>query len=115
MGSAIKRVHSYKIVGVHVSDDLTWNTHINYLFKKGNKCLYALRILKKSAEALDGLVKIFWALIRSVLEYVSPVWAALPEYLNNVIESVQRKALRIMLPDSSQIPWPFLTLNYFPT
>ena len=29
MGSAIKSVHSYKILGVHVSDDLTWNTHID--------------------------------------------------------------------------------------
>ena len=47
------------------------------------------------------LIKTFCALIRSVLEYASPVWAALPEYLDNVIESVQRKALRIMLPDLS--------------
>ena len=54
---------------------------------------------KKSGVPVDDLVKIFCALIRSVLEYVSPVWAALPEYLGNVIESVQRKARRIMLPD----------------
>ena len=33
MGSAIKRVPNYKILGIHVSDDLTWNTHIDYLFK----------------------------------------------------------------------------------
>ena len=45
MGSAAERVHSYKILGVHFSDDLTWNTHINYLFKKANKRPYALRIL----------------------------------------------------------------------
>ena len=59
---------------------------------------------KKSGVPVDDLVKIFCALIRSVLEYVeyvSPVWAALPEYLDNVIELVQRKALRIMLPDFS--------------
>ena len=96
------RINSlHKILGVHVSDDLTWNTHIAYLFKKANKRLYALRIVKKSGVAIDDLVKIFCALIRSVLEYASPVWAALPEYLDNVIESVQRKALRIMLPDLS--------------
>ena len=33
MGSAVKRVASYKILGIHVSDDLTWNTHIDYLLK----------------------------------------------------------------------------------
>ena len=58
---------------MHVRDDLTWNTHIDYLFKKANKRLYALRILKKSGVAIDDLVKIFCPLIRSVLEYASPV------------------------------------------
>ena len=52
---------------------------IDYLFKKVNKRLYALRILKKSGVPVDDLVKIFCALIRSVLEYTSPVWAALPD------------------------------------
>ena len=41
---------------------------------------------KKSGVAVDDLVKIF---------------CALPEYLDNVIESVQRKALPITLPDLS--------------
>lgn len=50
---------------------------------------------------VNDLVKIFCALISSVLEHVSPVCAALQEYLDDVIESVQRKALRIMLPDLS--------------
>ena len=59
MGSAVKRVNSYKIVGVHVSDDLTWNTHMDYLFKKVNKRLYELRILNKSGLGVDYLVKIF--------------------------------------------------------
>ena len=79
MGSAIKRVHRYKILGLNVSDNLTWNTHIAHLFKKANKRLYALRILEKSGLPVGDLVKIFYALIRSVLEYASPVWAALPD------------------------------------
>ena len=59
VGFAIKRVNSYKILRVHFSDDLTWNTHIDYLFKKANKRLHALRILKKSGVAVDDFVKIF--------------------------------------------------------
>ena len=42
MDSAIKRLHSYKILGLNVSDNLPWNTHIAYLFKKANKRLHAL-------------------------------------------------------------------------
>ena len=37
-------------------------------------------------------------IIRSVLEYAAPECAALPLYLDNLIESVQCKALHIMFP-----------------
>ena len=92
MGSAIKHIHTYKILGVHVSDDLTWNTHTDYLFKKANKHQCVLRILKKSGVALDDLVKTFCTLTRSVLEYASHMWVALPEYLSNVIESAKKSS-----------------------
>ena len=41
------------------------------------------------------------SLVRSVLEYASPVWAGLPSYLSDLIESVQREDLRIILPNLS--------------
>ena len=66
MGFAIKRVNSYKILGVHVSDDLTWNTHIDYLFKKANKRLYALRILRNLAWLSMTLLR-YSAHFRSIL------------------------------------------------
>ena len=39
------------------------------------------------------------SLVRSVLEYASSVWAGLPDYLSDLIESVQMEALRIILPN----------------
>ena len=42
------------------------------------------------------LVSIYCALMRLVLKYAAPVWAALPLYLDNMIESVQCKALCII-------------------
>ena len=50
---------------------------------------------------------IYCSLIRSVLEYAAPVWACLPEYLNELIESVQRRALRIIFPPSRLWIWPW--------
>ncbi|KAK2547309.1 hypothetical protein P5673_032809, partial [Acropora cervicornis] len=44
------------------------------------------------------LIAIYYALVRSILEYGSPVWATLPEYLSDVVEGVQKKALRIVFP-----------------
>lgn len=44
----IERVHSYKILGIILSHDLTWNAHVDYTSKEANKRLYAIRILKKA-------------------------------------------------------------------
>ena len=48
MGSVVKRVSSYKMLGVYVSHDLTWSTHIEYVYDKANKQLHALRLLKRA-------------------------------------------------------------------
>ena len=45
------------------------------------------------------LLKVYFALIRSVLEYCCPMWHnALPVKLSYSIERVQKRALRIMFP-----------------
>ena len=97
-GCPVHQVQTYKLLGVHVAHDLSWNTHIEHIVTKASKRLYALRLLRKSGVACADLVSIYCALIRSVLEYAAPVWAALPLYLDNLIESVQQKALRIIFP-----------------
>ena len=74
------------------------NEHIDYVFKKANKRLYALRLLARSKVPAVELIAIYCTLVRSILEYGSPVWAALPDYLSDVVEGVQRKALRIVFP-----------------
>ena len=33
----LERVSTYKLLGVHISNDLTWNNHIDYLSKKAAK------------------------------------------------------------------------------
>ena len=97
-GSPVRRVETYKILGVHLSSDLTWNVHIEYIMKKASKRLYALRSLKKAGVQPSDLVGIYCALIRSVLEYAAPVWSGLPVYLSDVLEAVRRRTMRIIFP-----------------
>ena len=66
--------------------------------KKASKRLYALRSLKKAGVQPSDLVGIYCALIRSVLEYAAPLWSGLPVYLSDVLEAVQRRAMRIIFP-----------------
>ena len=39
---------SYKFLGIHVTNNLSWNEHMDYVFKKANKRLYALRLQARS-------------------------------------------------------------------
>ena len=98
-GSVIERVVTYKLLGVYISEDLSWNVHIEHIVKKANKRLYTLRALKKSGLTIKQLVQVYCSIVRSVLEYACSVWAALPKYLDDAVESVQKRALRIFLPN----------------
>ncbi|KAK2559180.1 hypothetical protein P5673_018315, partial [Acropora cervicornis] len=65
---------------------------------KATKRLYSLKVLRKAGVQQPDLVRIYCSLFQSVLEYGAPVWSALPGDLSNVIESVQRRELRIICP-----------------
>ena len=41
------------------------------------------------------MLKVYTCIIRSVLEYAVEVWQDIPTYLFDVIESIQRRALKI--------------------
>ena len=56
-GSVIQRVVTYKLLGVYISEDLSWNAHIEHIVKKANKRLYPLRTLKKVTSLSCGQCK----------------------------------------------------------
>ena len=73
-----------------LSDKVFWNRCIRQSYQA------PLRI---EAVWFVTLVSVYCSTIRSVLEYASHVWAALPAYLNDLLEHVLRKALHIVFPD----------------
>ncbi len=46
-GTPVERVSSFKYLGVNISEDLTWTTHIQTLVKKARQRLYHLQQLRK--------------------------------------------------------------------
>ena len=56
-------------------------------------------MLRKSGLAGREIVKICCSLVRSILEYASPVWTNIPDYLSNLVEAVQKEALRNIFPN----------------
>ncbi|KAI3352616.1 hypothetical protein L3Q82_005541 [Scortum barcoo] len=53
--SEVECVSSFKFLGVHICDDLTWTLNITQLVKKAHQRLYFLRRLRKVLGCLRGL------------------------------------------------------------
>ena len=99
--SEVERVSTYKLLGVVISDDLKWNCPIDYIITKAAKRLYALRLLKRAGVQVQDKLKVYRGNVRLILEYALQVWQNIPVYLSERIESVQKRAFKIIYPDSS--------------
>ncbi|XP_015778385.1 PREDICTED: RNA-directed DNA polymerase from mobile element jockey-like [Acropora digitifera] len=98
--TSIETVHDFKLLGVIISSNLTWN--VNYICTKASKRLYALRVLKRSGAPAKDLIIVYCAFIRPVLEYASPVWHfSFTQSLSDQIEHIQKRALKIVFPEDS--------------
>jgi hypothetical protein len=96
-GNLIERVHTFKLLGIKIDDNLKWNSHINYISSKASSRIHFLKLLKRSGLASDELVHFYTTVIRPILEYACPVWhTSLTGEQSNTLEAVQRRALRII-------------------
>ena len=98
-----KLVRKVKVLGIIISNDLKWNCHVEYIVKKASKRMYFLRQLKRAKVSISDMVNFYCSCIRSLVEYASPVFHyALPKYLSDDIERIQKRALTIICdPDLS--------------
>ena len=84
---------SAKYLGVTISDDLSWNAHINNITKKANNTLgFLRRNIKVHLEQFKSIA--YKTLVRPQLEYCSTVWSPYTECAIQKLESVQRRAAR---------------------
>ena len=48
----------------------------------------------------QSVLKVYLSSVSPVLEYAVPVWQSIPNYLSDKIESIQKRALRIIFPSA---------------
>ncbi len=73
-GTPVERVSSFKYLGVNISEDLTWTTHIQTQVKKARQRLYHLQQLKKFRISPAILKTFYSGAIESVLTQCISVW-----------------------------------------
>lgn len=88
-------VESLKILGVSWSSDLNWDVHFDAISRNFASRLHCLRVLKGFL-AKEDLLVIYGALLRSLVEYCCPVFAAISKRNSVLLDRLQRRAHRII-------------------
>ena len=89
-----------KLLGVIITDDLSWGKNTSSLIKKAYARMQIIRKLYQFNIPIKDLVLIYIIYIRCYLEQSCVVWhASLTQQQSENLERVQRVALRIILKD----------------
>lgn len=72
--NAVDRVTSFKLLGLIITDNLSWENHVNAVCAKAGTRLHFLKLLKRSSVTFDDLLHYYKSIIRPVIEYACPVW-----------------------------------------
>ena len=94
-GTVLENVESIKYLGVTITNDLKWNTHISNVCTKANRTLGFLRRNLYSCPP-DVKEAAYKGLVRPVLEYGSSVWDPHTHGLQEELEKVQNRAARFV-------------------
>lgn len=71
-GRQLEETKTYKYLGVHITHNLSWETHMNYIINNANRTLGHLR-RNFSAAPSDLKLMLYKTLIRPKLEYACAV------------------------------------------
>ena len=90
-GTDLENVESIKYLGVTITSDLRWNTHVSNVCTKANR---TLGFLRRNLHSCPQEVKeaAYKGLVRPVLDYGSSVWDSPGVVLQEELESVQKRA-----------------------
>ena len=95
--NSIEPLPSINLLGVQVSSNLSWKSHIIQIAKSASKKLGVLFRCRKYFTSIQ-LFKLYIGLIRPCLEYCSHIWGSSPSVY--LLDRVESKAIRL-INDSS--------------
>ena len=103
----VERTSSFRFLGVHLDDDLTWSTNTAAIIKKAHQRLYFLRILRSNQLSKELMTSFYRCAIESILTYCICVWfgnctAAEKKALQRVVNHAQ-KIIGLSLPSMDDL------------
>ena len=99
-GSQLNVISEVQLVGVMITDDLSWNKNTLFICSKARVKLWILRRMINLGFSDQLLYDVYCKEIRSLLEFAVPVWhPALTQKDSKAIERIQKVAFKIILGD----------------
>ncbi|KAL0859619.1 hypothetical protein ABMA27_010746 [Loxostege sticticalis] len=90
----LNRNTTVRDLGVLIDEQLTFRQHYEYIMKRSRRLLGFIFRATKDFKNPRSMLSLFLSLVRSILEYCSPIWS--PYYNVHIenIEKIQKKCLR---------------------
>lgn len=96
-GVVLTRLHVMRDLGVLMDKKLTFSKHVEHIIAKSYSMLGFLMRICKAFKDVQTLKSIYFAHVRSYLEYASVVWHPYKDTYVDKIESIQKKFLMYAL------------------
>jgi ribonuclease HI len=98
-GTSIAQTNEIKFLGALIDRKLSWHSHINFTISKCEKSINMLRAISSVAWGShpSTMTNMYNAMVRSHLDYASFLFDPLPRYLEDKLERIQSKCLRLIL------------------
>ena len=93
-GQNIPSVPSHKHLGVFLSSDCSWHSHLDFIKEKAWSRINVMRRLKFQLDR-KSLEIIYTCFIRPLLEYGDVIWDNCTLYEKNELDKIQNEAARI--------------------
>nr|CAH7742450.1 unnamed protein product [Callosobruchus chinensis] len=92
---ALPRSHSFKLLGVSITENMIWHEHVSSIATAAGKKLgYLFRARKYFSPS--NLLTLHKAQVRPSLEYCSHIWGAAAPTTLSILDPVQRRAIRLI-------------------
>ena len=96
----LELVEEYKLLGVVISSNMSWQAHVDSICSKAYKRMWLLRRLKKLGAVCGDLLTVYSNHIRCLVEFGVAAWnSGLNKAQVKQLERIQKSALAIILAE----------------
>ena len=99
-GAEIDQVSEHRLLGITIDNKLRWVSHINNVCKTVLRRVFLLPKLRYIID-IDTRNLFFIAHIKPHIDYASIVWDGCSDFLKKRLNSLHRRAVKLILPDTT--------------